>query len=107
MSIGWAADYNLPSNFSMLYTTGNTGNHGFYSNEAYDNLYYDSLVSSSVEEYLLKQHQLNKIVSNEYTRIPFAIGLTCKLVSDDIEGFKTEKNVLHKYSTKDLKFKTN
>ena len=107
MSIGWAADYNLPSNFSMLYTTGNTGNHGFYSNESYDNLYHDSLVSSSVEEYLLKQHQLNKIVSNEYTRIPFAIGLTCKLVSDDIEGFKTERNVLHKYSTKDLKFKTN
>ena len=105
MGIGWAADYNLPSNFSMLYTTGNTGNHGFYSNEVYDNLYFDSLHSSSISEYLLKQHQLNKMVSSEYTRIPVTIGLTGKLVSDEIEGFKTENNVLHKYSTKDLRFK--
>ena len=45
------------------------------------------------------------MVSSEYTRIPVTIGLTGKLVSDEIEGFKTENNVLHKYSTKDLRFK--
>ena len=100
----WIADYNLPSNYTMLLVSDNSLNFGKYSNSELDNLYYDSLVCSK-DEYLEKQHEVVKIAALEYPIVPFALTTRQKLVSDEIEGFDCENNILDRYSTKDLKFK--
>ena len=100
----WIADYNLPSNFSMLLVSDNSMNYWKYSNNYVDNLYYDSLLCSN-DEYVEKQHELVKTAALDYPLVPFALITRQKLVSDDIEGFDCENNILDRYSTKDLKFK--
>lgn len=51
----WGADYNLPSNFTQLYTTGSSFNYIGYSNPEVDRLYAESLKQKSTEEYIKKQ----------------------------------------------------
>lgn len=101
ISIGWLADYNLPSNFSMLYTTGNVGNHGFFSEKTYDDLYYKSIMLSP-NEYNNFQHLLNAIASSEFITIPYSVRTNRRLVSDRVIGFTPEKNLLDRYRTKDM-----
>ena len=100
----WIADYNLPSNFSMLFVSDTSNNFWRYSNYVVDTLFYDSL-SCSQDEYIEKQHELVKTAALDYPIVPFALFARQKLVSDKIEGFDCEKNILDRYSTKDLKFK--
>ena len=102
----WIADFNLPSNFTFLYITNSNMNKAKYSNNEVDTLYYDSL-KSEFSEYLEKQHELIKVAALDYPTVPIALFSHNKLCSDKIIGLEYEKNVLDRYSTKDIKFKKN
>jgi len=102
----WIADYNLPSNFSFLYITNSNMNKTKYSNNEVDTLFYDSL-KCDIDEYIEKQHDLIKIAAQDYPIVPIALFSRNKLCSDELIGLQYEKNVLDRYSTKDIKFKKN
>lgn len=97
----WIADYNLPSNFTMLYTTNNVGNHGFVSEKSYDDLYMEGLRCSGTDCENI-QHLLNAVGTNGYYVSPYSIKSHRRLVSDKVIGFNTVNNKLERYITKDL-----
>lgn len=101
----WMADYNLPSCFTMLYTTDNGCNFTYFSNEKVDLLYKESLGAKSKEEYLKKQKEIAKIVMENYVGIPYSGFKFSRLVSNKIGGLDFLNNTLDRFSSKDLYFK--
>lgn len=97
---GWIADLDLPSNFSMLYTTGNSCNFSGYSNHEVDTLYAESLLQDTEEQYFLKQKEINKIIMCDYVAIPYASTENRRLVSKKIKGVDFSRNKLDRFSTK-------
>ena len=103
MNTRWIADYNLPSNFSMLYISNSQIGNMKYTNQVFDENYNESLNASDKYGYIDKQHTCNKIATCEYAAAPYSLTFSHRLVSDEIEGY--ENNVLLRHSTKYIKFK--
>ena len=95
----WIADYNTPSNLSMLYYGGNDNNYGFYKDEEFDYNYKQSLISNK-EDYITYQKKCNKIATQSFCAIPFSIDKRIRLVTSNIKGF--QGNVLDRIKTKSL-----
>ena len=95
----WLADYNTPSNFSMLYYGNGDNNYGFYKDDDFDYNYRQSLTSDK-EDYIMYQKNCNKIATQSFSAIPFSIDKRIRLVKSNIKGFKG--NVLDRIKTKNL-----
>ena len=98
----WIADYDTPSDFSMLCYSENNNNYGFYKDADFDYNYKASF-ASNIEDYINYQRKCNKIATQSYCIIPFMIENRRRLFSDKVEGFLT--NALDRIKTKNLKFK--
>ena len=101
----WICDYNLPSNFTSLYIGNSQTNYSAYKNPKYDFLYYGSIVSPDKDTYFKFQHECNKIATCEFASIPYSLFYYQRLVSDEIDGYYTNNNILGRYSTKYVRFK--
>ena len=93
----WIADYNTPSNLSMLYYSSNDNNYGLYKDEDFDYNYQQSLVSN-YDDYIMYQKNCNKIATQSFCAIPFTIEKRIRLLKSNIKGFKG--NVLDRIKTK-------
>ena len=97
---GWGADFNLPSNFTQLYTTDSEFNFMGYSNHEVDQLYSKSLQANNNEDYIATQKEINKIITCDYVAIPYTIKEYRRLVSKHVKGVDFSKNALDRFSTK-------
>ena len=95
----WIADYNLPSNFSILYSEGSL-NWSKYKNDAFNKCYIDSINALTVEEYVEKQHLCNEIASDDFAAIPYSRTYFQRLVSPNVKGYHSENNILGRYCTR-------
>jgi oligopeptide transport system substrate-binding protein len=66
----WIADYNDPSNFLDLFTTGNSNNVSQYSNPAFDALLYKTKTETNVDQRIALLHQAEDIIGDETVVIP-------------------------------------
>lgn len=99
MNCRWIADYNLPSNYSMLYV-GDNMNYSRYRNPRYSRTYYDSIKASSMGEYISKQHLCSEIAAADYAFMPYSLMYFRRIVRDNVEGYHSDRNVLDRHSTK-------
>ena len=94
----WIADYNLPSNYSMLYT--GSLNYSGYKNDEFKKMYCDSLKSNSMSLYLSRQHLCSEIAAGDYVAIPYSLMYFRRIVSSRVSGYHSDRNVLGRHSTK-------
>lgn len=95
----WVADYNLPSNFSILYSEGSL-NWSKYKNDEFTRCYRDSINALTSEEYLEKQHLCNEIASDDFAAIPYSRIYFQRIVRNNVKGYYSENNILERYCTR-------
>lgn len=104
-SAGWCADYNEPSTFLNILTTGNGNNSGRYTNPMYDQLLANTLKPGlSGDDRAKLYQQAEAVIAKDVALIPLYHSVSILLVKPYVNGF-SDKNPLGDYLVKDLFFK--
>lgn len=99
---GWIADFNQSSNFLQLFCSGGSNNDAKYSNNAFDDLYRKSMLTSDKNEYYELQKQALKILLEDYATIPIYSYENHILINSRVKNFDTSKFFMERFSSKDL-----
>ncbi len=97
------AFYPSPMNFASFYVSDKTTNFSRYHNSDFDEIFYSALTKTG-DDLLSAQIELSKILLKDFVSIPLFSLPVMKLVNKEIGGFRGDKNILNRYSTKDLFF---
>lgn len=97
------AFYPSPMNFASFYVSDKTTNFSRYKNPDFDKIFYSSLTKTG-QDLLDAQVELSKMLLKDFVSIPLFSLPVMKLVNREVGGFCCEKNILNRYSTKDLFF---
>ncbi|MDA9556393.1 peptide ABC transporter substrate-binding protein [Vibrio sp.] len=100
----WCGDYNEPSTFLSLMTSGNSGNRAFFKNTTYDELIDQSLTAPSANARNKIYDQAEQVLATEMPLAPIYFHMQARMVRDNVGGFPVN-NVEGRIYSKDLYIK--